>query len=231
MQARTGPPDSSPIRMDDEDLIPSVVYRGRWKRRLVAEATSETVDGRAGVNPRPRRARWCSRCNTGRRNKPGNSRCGTAGTASGVRGGTAEAAAHPAGSGCWRPLDVKAYKYFLQDEHIGYVYIEKSGFVAFKYSGIRGSGTNELLWHGEWEPVNALAGLKIKFDPNATKEGWDPEAWTYITELRHLGPKTTEEANRLRYSPKPGIDHLGRQVHIVEQTEDGKYEKILSRSQ
>ena len=116
---------------------------------------------------------------------------------------------------------MKAYKYFLQDEHIGYVYIEKSRFVAFKYSGIRGSGTNELLWHGEWEPVNALGGLKIMFDPNATKEGWDPDAWTYIPKPMHLAPETPEEANRFRYSP-PGMDHLGRQVHIVEQTEDGK---------
>ena len=159
---------------------------------MVAEATSETVDGPAGVNPPPRRARRWSRCNTGRQNTPGNTRCGTAGTASGVRGGTAEATAHPAGSGCWKPRDVIAYKYFLQGKQIGYLYMEKSGSVAFEDSGIRGSGTNGLLWHGEWELVNAFAGLKIKFDPNATKEGWDPEAWTYITELRHLAPKNPE---------------------------------------
>ena len=172
MQARTGPPGSSPIRMDNDNckhLVRSPVSGGRWKRRLVAEATSETVDGPAGVNPPPRRARRWSRCNTGRQNTPGNTRCGTAGTASGMRGGTAEATAHPAGSGCWRPLDVIAYKYFLQRKQIGYLYMEKSGSVAFEDSGIRGSGTNELLWHGEWEPVNAFAGLKIKFDPNATK--------------------------------------------------------------
>ena len=97
-----------------------------------------------------------------------------------MRGGTAEATAHPAGSGCWKPLDVKAYKYFLQDKHIGYLYIEKSGSVAFKDTGIRGSGTNELLWHGGWEPANGFAGLRIWFDPNATKEGCDPKACTYI---------------------------------------------------
>ena len=111
--------------------------------------------------------------------------------------------------------------------------MEKSGSVAFdldmEKSGIRGSGLDELLWHGEWEPVNSFAELKFKFDPNATKEDWDPNAYTTIMQRRHPAPKTPEEANRLRYSPKPGMDHLGRQVHIVEQTEDGKYEKILSR--
>ena len=146
-----------------------------------------------------------------------------------MRGGTAEAAAHPAGSGCWRPLDVKVYKYFLQDEHIGDVYIEKSGSVAFdlymEKSGIRGSGLDELLWNGEWEPVNAFAELKLKFDPNATKEGCDPNAYTTITVRRHPAPKTPEEENRLRYYPKTGKDHLGRQVHIVEQRRYDKYEE------
>ena len=70
------------------------------------------------------------------------------------------------------------------------------------------------LWHGKWFPVNALAGLKIQFDPSAREAGWDPEAWTYIHEPMHLGPKTPEEAYRIRYSPRHGIDHLWRQVYI-----------------
>ena len=94
---------------------------------------------------------------------------------------------------------MKAFKYFLQDNHIGYVYLENSGLVAFEsiHSGIRGSMWHEEfypLWHGEWEPINAFAGLKIKFDPNATKEGWDPDAWTYIPQ-----PATPAEAYRIRY--------------------------------
>ena len=116
-----------------------------------------------------------------------------------------------------RLVDVLHYKYIQQDQHIGELYMDFGGQVAF-YSF---SCNAWIPWHGEWLVVNHRRGFKIEFDPDPTDEGPRANTWTFVY------IRTRESMSEPRY----GIDSNGRSISMEKRCEwirlpDQSYERV-----
>ena len=116
------------------------------------------------------------------------------------------------------PADVYHYKYFVDDCHIGDIYLDVKGPVAF-HCFRRDEWTP---WHGEWNPESDHRALKIAFDPDATYEGARAYTWTYVGR---------SDINRTFMEPQCGIDSYGRAVRMESRYEwirlfDGSYYRL-----
>ena len=93
------------------------------------------------------------------------------------------------------PVDVVHYKYIVDDDHIGDIYLDMKGPVAF-HCFRRDEWTP---WHGEWLPVSDFRGFKIEFDPDATEQGFRTYTWTHVFMYIHASST----------GPRCGIDSDG----------------------
>ena len=123
----------------------------------------------------------------------------------------------PPYKGLYVPVDVHHYKYIVDDAHIGDIYLDMKGPVAF-HCFRRDEWTP---WHGVWHGVGEIGQVKIEFDPDATDQGFRAYKWTYV--FMHY--------YRLSTGPRYGIDSAGRPIRIERRCEwyrhpDGSYERI-----
>ena len=113
------------------------------------------------------------------------------------------------------PADVYHYKYFVDDCHIGDIYLDVKGPVAFHCF----RRDEWIPWHGEWNIVSGSRGFKIEFDPDPRGDGPRANKWTFVY------MRIDERISAPRY----GIDSYGRAVRIERRCEwirlfDGSYQ-------
>ena len=114
-------------------------------------------------------------------------------------------------------VHVYHFKYIADDDHIGDIYLDMKGPVAF-HCFRRDEWTP---WHGVWHGVGDIGQVKIEFDPDATDQGFRAYKWTYV--FMHCF--------RITRDPRYGIDSDGRAVRMESRYEwirlfDGSYYRL-----
>ena len=114
-------------------------------------------------------------------------------------------------------VDVCQYKYIRDGVHIGDMYVDIKGPIAFHCFR-----RDELTpWHGVCHMLSEIRQVKIDFDPDATAQGFRAYTWTYVF-LNYSHLSTTGSY---------GIDGDGRPIRIERRCEwsrqlDGSYQRL-----